>query len=183
MSQPNKHKQTPHIINMWGGWKNQGFTLIELMIVVVIVSILAAIAFPQYQSYSRRGFEGQAKQEMLKIADQLERHRNKNFTYRGFEPSFMYDEARPMTEVTLPRGKTGTSIKYTLTIRDLNDTTNLLTAVDDDGGRGWSIRAVANDELSYNLLLTSTGIRCKNTSATLVTYTSCGNESTGSKPW
>lgn len=49
----------------------KGFTLIELMIVVVILGILAAIAYPGYTGYQERGKRLEAQTELLDIAQQL----------------------------------------------------------------------------------------------------------------
>ncbi len=49
--------------------RQKGFTLIELMIVVVIVGILASIALPSYQEYVRRSHRGAAQSEMMDIAN------------------------------------------------------------------------------------------------------------------
>jgi type IV pilus assembly protein PilE len=49
--------------------KQNGFTLIELMITVAIIGILASIALPSYQDYVRRGYRATAQSEMMDIAN------------------------------------------------------------------------------------------------------------------
>ncbi len=51
------------------GRAQQGFTLIELMVVVVIVAILAVVAYPSYTQYVIRGHRAAAQTEMMDIAN------------------------------------------------------------------------------------------------------------------
>ena len=49
-----------------------GFTLIELMIVVAIIGIISAIAYPSYQGYIERGIRADTMAEMQNIASTIE---------------------------------------------------------------------------------------------------------------
>lgn len=58
-----------------------GFTLIELMIVVTLISIFALIAVPSYQSYVQRATRAEARTAMLDLAQLEERYLTSNNVY------------------------------------------------------------------------------------------------------
>jgi len=67
-----------------------GITLIELMIVVVVISILAAIAYPNYQEFTARAKRNEAKAALLRLAINQERFylNNNSFTLNLAELGF-----------------------------------------------------------------------------------------------
>ncbi len=51
---------------------NKGFTLVELMIVVAIIGILAAIAIPQFAKYRARAYNSASLSDMRNLKTDLE---------------------------------------------------------------------------------------------------------------
>jgi type IV pilus assembly protein PilE len=61
--------------------KSLGFTLIEVMIVVAVIAILAAIAMPSYREQVAKSRRAEAKSELLKAEGWLERYYTDNNRY------------------------------------------------------------------------------------------------------
>ena len=61
--------------------RHAGFTLIELLIVIVIVGILAAIAYPAYNSSVRKAKRTDAQAQMLNVQIAQEKYRANNTQY------------------------------------------------------------------------------------------------------
>ena len=59
----------------------KGFTLIELMIVIAIIGILAAIAIPQFASYRRKAYNSAALSDLKTVKTTLEAYYADNQYY------------------------------------------------------------------------------------------------------
>jgi type IV pilus assembly protein PilE len=68
------------MINKTTGQK--GFTLIELMVVVSILGVIAAIAIPSYNETVRKGRRSDAKVTLMKVAQNLERCFSEHNSYQ-----------------------------------------------------------------------------------------------------
>lgn len=62
----------------------KGFTLIEVMIVVAIIGILAAMTYPSYQESVRKSKRADMQSQLLDAAAKMQKYRIANFTF--FKP-------------------------------------------------------------------------------------------------
>jgi len=132
-----------------------GFTLVELMIVVGIVAILAAVAYPSYTRYVARGHRAQVMTQMAAAQQWLE---------RVYSESYRYDQNASGTSVTGTSGlfaaqafshspSTGEgAARYTLAVAlsGTNNQTYVITAT--------RAGTMANDECG-DPTVTNTGVK------------------------
>ena len=64
--------------------RERGFTLTELLIVVVIIGILTAITYPAYRGFVLQSNRSDAHISLLEASQQLERWFTENNTYAGY---------------------------------------------------------------------------------------------------
>jgi len=106
-----------------------GFTLLELMITVVILSILATIAYPSYMNQVRKTRRVDGKSAVLEVAMAEERYYTKNKTYTKKLKELSINSALKDKKskegyytLALTAGKTTFTIKATATGAQANDT-------------------------------------------------------------
>lgn len=122
---------------------NAGFSLVELMVVVVIIGILSMIVYPTYTESVRRGDRASAKAALLEAQQFMERFYAANNAYATLVSGTLTNPTLPARLQSVPVE----SPKYTLSLGTPSTNAYTLTAT-----------PLAADKCG-NLTLTNTGVK------------------------
>lgn len=118
-----------------------GFTLIEMMIVVVIIGILASIAYPSYSEYVKRGNRSEGQAFLNDVSARQERYFAQNNAYITSDAD--------VSKLALKNGTLSETGKYSLS----------LSKVDNDGGYTLTANTQLSDDKCGNLTLDAKGVK------------------------
>lgn len=128
---------------------NRGFTLIEIMIVVAIVGILSAIAYPSYQEYVLRSNRTEGQALLSEAAARQERYYTQNNTYASTTTELGFTSANSQNSLYALTVNLTSSTEYSLSVQPINsqarDTGCGNLTLNQAGARGNSGSKAVND--------------------------------------
>lgn len=119
--------------------RERGFTLIEILIVVVIVGLLSAIAYPSYMSYMRNAWRAEGRAALLAEMQQQERYFTQMNQYHSVFKAYS--------------GEAATGSKYTMSAGNCTGMTNMKSCV----ALTATLKSNFNDPEVGNIMLDSAG--------------------------
>lgn len=106
----------------------RGFTLIEMMIVVAMVALLAAVALPSYNQYVLRSHRADAKIVLLSLAQRLEQNYTLAGRYDRLQDGTTPVDAAMITGWSMHQSPAAGAPRYTIALQSISETGYVITA-------------------------------------------------------
>ncbi len=96
--------------------RSKGFTLMELMIVVIIISTLTAIAIPAYMNYDKKARRAAGKTALTGLSAAMESWYAQAHTYQGAAVGNANTGSPAIFQQVVPKDASGSRVFYNLNI-------------------------------------------------------------------
>jgi len=111
----------------------QGFTLVELMIAMVILAVISAVAIPLYTQYSVRAYRAEGQSDLMICAQGMEKLAALAFSYASLVETDNNGTGDANTGVVSANICNPTSSRYTYTVQSADANTFVLRATPNGG--------------------------------------------------
>lgn len=136
--------------------RQNGYTLLELLLAVAIVGILSAIAIPNYKDYVTKGKIPDATANLATTRVKMEQYFQDNRTYVGFTGCPTASASQYFTFACAP----GDATHYTITATGYGTMAGFQYTIDQDGAKKSEVSASGWEGSSNTCWITQKGGKC-----------------------